>query len=49
MVWILSTLLAADSGRTRVAGYDVTSDPDGVRSRPTQAGSGAGSAACSPL
>jgi ABC-2 type transport system ATP-binding protein len=31
MVRILSTLLAADSGRTRIAGYDVASDPDGVR------------------
>jgi ABC-type branched-subunit amino acid transport system ATPase component len=27
MVRILSTLLAADSGRTRVAGYDVSTDP----------------------
>jgi ABC-2 type transport system ATP-binding protein len=31
MVRILSTLIAADSGRARVAGCDVASDPDGVR------------------
>jgi ABC-2 type transport system ATP-binding protein len=31
MVRILSTLIAADSGRARVAGYDVAFDPDGVR------------------
>jgi ABC-2 type transport system ATP-binding protein len=31
MVRILSTLIAADSGRMRVAGADVRSDPDGVR------------------
>ena len=31
MVRILSTLIAADSGRASVAGCDVASDPDGVR------------------
>jgi ABC-2 type transport system ATP-binding protein len=31
MVRILTTLIAADSGRARVAGCDVASDPDGVR------------------
>jgi len=31
MVRILSTLIAADSGRARVAGCDVASDPDVVR------------------
>jgi ABC-2 type transport system ATP-binding protein len=31
MVRILSTLLPADSGDVRVAGYDVVDDPDGVR------------------
>src|ERR1700675_1244105 len=32
MVRILSTLIRADSGHVRVAGHDVTDDPDGVRS-----------------
>jgi ABC-2 type transport system ATP-binding protein len=31
MVRILSTLIAADEGEARVAGFDVTSQPDGVR------------------
>jgi ABC-2 type transport system ATP-binding protein len=31
IVRILSTLIAADSGRVRVAGHDVATDPDGVR------------------
>jgi ABC-2 type transport system ATP-binding protein len=31
MVRILSTLIRADSGHTRVAGHDVVADPDGVR------------------
>ena len=31
MVRILSTLLTADAGEARVAGYDVRTDPDGVR------------------
>jgi ABC-2 type transport system ATP-binding protein len=31
MVRVLSTLIPADSGQMRVAGHDVTSDPDGVR------------------
>ncbi len=31
MVQILSTLIHADSGQTRVAGHDVVTDPDGVR------------------
>ncbi|MHB1519477.1 MAG: ATP-binding cassette domain-containing protein [Acidimicrobiales bacterium] len=31
MVRVLSTLIPADSGKMRVAGHDVTSDPDGVR------------------
>jgi ABC-2 type transport system ATP-binding protein len=31
MVRILSTLIPADSGTARVAGYDVLDDPDGVR------------------
>jgi ABC-2 type transport system ATP-binding protein len=31
MVRILSTLIRADSGSMRVAGHDVTGDPDGVR------------------
>jgi ABC-2 type transport system ATP-binding protein len=31
MVRILSTLISADSGTVRVAGHDVTGDPDGVR------------------
>ncbi len=32
IIRILSTLIRADSGTMRVAGHDVTSDPDGVRS-----------------
>jgi ABC-2 type transport system ATP-binding protein len=32
MVRILSTLISADSGSMRIAGQDVTTDPDGVRS-----------------
>jgi ABC-2 type transport system ATP-binding protein len=32
MVRILSTLISADAGSMRVAGYDVVGDPDGVRS-----------------
>jgi ABC-2 type transport system ATP-binding protein len=32
MVRILSTLIRADSGSMRIAGHDVSSDPDGVRS-----------------
>jgi ABC-2 type transport system ATP-binding protein len=31
MVRILSTLLAADDGEARVAGFDVRREPDGVR------------------
>src|ERR1700722_10991325 len=31
MVQILSTLIPADSGKMRVAGHDVVTDPDGVR------------------
>ena len=31
MVRILSTLIAADDGEARVAGFDVTAQPDGVR------------------
>ena len=31
MVRILSTLIPADSGSTRIAGHDVVTDPDGVR------------------
>ncbi|HUA94609.1 MAG TPA: ATP-binding cassette domain-containing protein [Acidimicrobiales bacterium] len=31
MVRILSTLIAADSGSVRVAGHDISTDPDGVR------------------
>jgi ABC-2 type transport system ATP-binding protein len=31
IVRILSTLIAADSGRMRVAGHDVVTEPDGVR------------------
>jgi ABC-2 type transport system ATP-binding protein len=31
MVRILSTLISADQGRARVNGYDVTTQPDGVR------------------
>ena len=31
MVRVLSTLIPADSGQMRVAGHDVTDDPDGVR------------------
>src|SRR5262245_52627689 len=31
MVRILSTLIAADDGQARVAGYDVSGQPDGVR------------------
>jgi ABC-2 type transport system ATP-binding protein len=32
MVRILSTLISADSGSMRIAGHDVVTDPDGVRS-----------------
>jgi ABC-2 type transport system ATP-binding protein len=32
MVRILSTLISADSGSMRIAGHDVTTNPDGVRS-----------------
>ena len=31
MIRILSTLIGADDGEARVAGYDVRTDPDGVR------------------
>jgi ABC-2 type transport system ATP-binding protein len=32
MIRILSTLISADSGSMHIAGHDVTTDPDGVRS-----------------